>query len=137
MMLSQALKLLPSPAATEYGSNRSPLLGAAVRPSLDGLLKLLLTPVASDGRAKGGGGRWNGSSAPLEQTIKDEAFPSAAEATWRPSGGGRRSSDLRLSPWFVEWMMGAPAGWSDPACQHSATEFSRTTPLPRAASGWS
>jgi hypothetical protein len=44
--------------------------------------------------------------------------------------------DLRLSPWFVEWMMGAPEGWSDPDCPLSATEFSsrqaaRPRPLER------
>ena len=32
---------------------------------------------------------------------------------------------MALNPSFVEWMMGAPDGWSDPDCPLSATEFSR------------
>ena len=31
---------------------------------------------------------------------------------------------MALNPSFVEWMMGAPDGWSDPDCPLSATEFS-------------
>jgi hypothetical protein len=50
--------------------------------------------------------------------------PSTGESTSPRSGVGRPSTGLHLSPWFVEWMMGAPAGWSDPACPLSATEFS-------------
>lgn len=40
------LSLLPTPTATSYGSNQSPSPGAAVRPSLDGLVRLLPTPEA-------------------------------------------------------------------------------------------
>jgi hypothetical protein len=40
-----------------------------------------------------------------------------------PSDDGSRFTDLRLSPSFVEWMIGAPAGWSDPDCRLSAMEF--------------
>lgn len=43
------VRLLPTPSATEYGNNQSPSAGAAVRPSLDGLVKLLPTPNAADG----------------------------------------------------------------------------------------
>jgi DNA (cytosine-5)-methyltransferase 1 len=39
------------------------------------------------------------------------------------SAAGSRFTDLRLSPSFVEWMIGAPDGWSDPDCRLSATEF--------------
>ena len=41
-----------------------------------------------------------------------------------PSSDGKQSSaGQRLSPWFVEWMMGAPRGFTDPDCPLSATEF--------------
>jgi hypothetical protein len=83
--LSDALRLLPTPSATEYGSNQSPSPGAAVRPSLPSLL--------------------------------------TGASTSQPSDDGSRFTDLRLSPSFVEWMMGAPAGWSDPDCPPSAMEF--------------
>lgn len=45
--------MLPTPTATQYGSNQSSSPGAAVRPSLDGVVRMLPTPRASDG-AKGG-----------------------------------------------------------------------------------
>jgi hypothetical protein len=52
-----------------------------------------------------------------------------------PSTDGSTSTGLRLSPWFVEWMMGAPEGWSDPDCPLSATEFrSRWASSPDATS---
>jgi hypothetical protein len=126
--------------------------------------KLLPTPVAGDGREKGGGGRWNPTSAPLEQTIKDEmrllptptvndagnstAPPSQADrnslalpsllsgaSTSPPSGDGKPSTAPRprLSPEFVEWMMGTPRcnecgrGWTDNACPHSAMAFTSTS----------
>jgi hypothetical protein len=48
--LSGALRLLPTPSATEYGNNQSPSPGAAVRPSLPSLL----TGAATDPRSDGG-----------------------------------------------------------------------------------
>ena len=86
---SAVAKLLPTPAAVEYGNNQQESPGAAVRPALPYLVRAL----PSRGR--------------MDQQ----------------SSGGKPSSGLRLSPWFVEWMIGAPAGWSDPDCPLSATEF--------------
>ena len=37
---------------------------------------------------------------------------------------GLHLAGMALNPSFVEWMMGAPDGWSDPDCPLSATEFS-------------
>jgi DNA (cytosine-5)-methyltransferase 1 len=42
---------------------------------------------------------------------------------------------VRLNPSFVEWMIGAPDGWSDPDCPLSATEFrSRSAKVGRSPS---
>ena len=50
---------------------------------------------------------------------------STGESSPPPSDAGRKPSTApRLSPSFVEWMMGAPEGWTDPDCPLSATEFS-------------
>jgi hypothetical protein len=174
---------------------------SAPRTAVTGFSPLLPTPVAADGREKGGGGRWSPTSAPLEQTVKLLPTPNASlcnyeeqPETWEPrraaaaerhgnngigmplpialkllptpttqtggdgerpdgfrcllepelrrvesqssgattsppSGAGKPSTGLRLSPSFVEWMMGAPArgdcgrGWTDPDCPHSVTAF--------------
>jgi DNA-cytosine methyltransferase len=53
------------------------------------------------------------------------AVVSLGEPTGPQSADGKpRSAAPRLNPSFVEWMMGAPAGWTDPACRLSVTEFS-------------
>lgn len=147
---------------------------------LEEAIKMLPTPVAADGREKGGGGRWSPTSAPLEQTLKDElkllptpvtadsrntrnatanngkgstgnsgttlsdvAWLWSGELTSPPSEDGKPSTDLRLNPSFVEWMMGTPRcnacgrGWTDPDCPHSATEFksrSDSSPAPTSSS---
>jgi len=84
---AEVMSLLPTPAATEGGYNKSPSEGAAIRPGLDRLLR------------------------------------SRGASTSPQSDAGSRFRDWRLSPSFVEWMIGAPAGWSDPDCPLSAMEF--------------
>lgn len=159
-----AVALLPTPSATPYGNNQSPSPGAAVRPSLDGPLRLLPTPLGREGRPDGGGNaRGQGSlergggimlsqavkllptptrgegkgarslTAPDSRsgtfdpgmTLTDLAFlwESNGATTSPPSDAGKRSPALLLNPCFVEWMLGLPAGWSDPDCPDSATEF--------------
>ena len=61
---TEAKRLLPTPTATPYGTNQSPSSGAAVRPSLDGIARLLPTPTASDSKASGG-------NTPINQTLTD------------------------------------------------------------------
>jgi hypothetical protein len=57
--------------------------------------------------------------------VLSKVWASTGASTNPPSDAGNEpSDDRRLSPWFVEWMMGAPEGWSDPDCPLSATEFS-------------
>lgn len=46
---SSSSRGLPTPTATQYGSNQSPSPGAAVRPSLHGITKSLPTPSVANG----------------------------------------------------------------------------------------
>jgi hypothetical protein len=128
--LEHTLKLLPTPTATEYGHNKGLNPRAEKRPSLAGLTKLLPTPTAADGqRMSKNYGRGN-------LTVVG-AVGSTGPSTDQPSSAGKTSTVLRLSPSFVEWMIGAPAGWSDPDCPLSATEFrskSEGSPAPTSSS---
>jgi hypothetical protein len=87
--------------------------------------RLLPTPAESDCRnsrnATANDGK--GSTGHSGTTLSDVAFLWSGASSSRPSDAGKRSTAPRLSPWFVEWMMGAPAGWTDPDCRLSATEF--------------
>jgi hypothetical protein len=92
---------------------------------MEAAVKLLPTPTTTDAR-----GARNETSArkPDSQhhsgtTLQDVVYKWTGESSDPPSSDGKASTDLRLSPWFVEWMMGAPEGWSDPDCPLSATEF--------------
>lgn len=148
--------LLPTPSATEYGSNQSPSDGAAVRPSLDRLVRLLPTPRAniakqglpregnwgelraevmsllpmpgtmSGGQTKGSVVKQRGCTAYRADGTKVQISTQQAligVSSDQQSDDGSRFTDLRLSPSFVEWMIGAPDGWSDPDCPLSAMEF--------------
>ncbi len=90
---------------------------------------LLPTAKASDGRAKGNGG--NRKSPGLDQLAKAGRLPTPTARDWkstqaseathatnsRPLSEGIGMQDGtgsgRLSPCFVEWMMGYPAGYTD------------------------
>ncbi|MGA2929552.1 MAG: hypothetical protein ABSG43_26895 [Solirubrobacteraceae bacterium] len=121
----ELLALLPTPSAADYGSNQSPSDGAAVGESLPRLVALLPTPVSADSRQSRNGTaqRRAGASGHPGMTLSDVAYGWSGASTSPRSAAGSRSRGLRLSPWFVEWMIGAPAGWSDPACRLSVTEF--------------
>src|SRR5690606_34510261 len=83
------LTLLPTPTAARYGYNQSPSPGAAVRPSLDSLAR-------ED--------RW-GQYAPAIARWAQVIGRPAPDPT-EPGRDGRP----RLSPRFVEWLMGLPPG---------------------------
>lgn len=126
-LLAEAVSLLPTPAATDYGNNQSPSAPPPPRPSLPALVRLLPTPVGGDSRNSRSATaptRAPDSSFTPGTTLSDVAYEWIGASTGPPSVAGKRSTDLRLSPWFVEWMIGAPPGWSDPGCPLSATEFS-------------
>jgi hypothetical protein len=91
----EVAKLLPTPTSVDYKSSRK-----ATLPGYD-------------------------ETSNAGTTLLDAALLSSGESTAPRSSGGKSSSaGLRLNPSFVEWMMGAPPGWSDPDCLLSATEFS-------------
>ncbi|AGP51625.1 DNA cytosine methyltransferase [Streptomyces rapamycinicus] len=129
MNLRTAVTLLPTPTACRYGRNRSASQGASSRPSIEYLVRdLLPTPKASDGphggpnqRDRAGNyylpgqavrldGRWvatNGTDyGPAIHRWEAVLGRPAPEPTEPGTKGNRR-----LSPAFVEWMMGADPGW--------------------------
>jgi hypothetical protein len=138
--LEVALKLLPTPAAWYQGEGIESWEARREREKakgrngngfgvpLDMAIKLLPTPMSRDGRPDGSQNRLGagsvaaGGGKSVEQVALEEWLSNGAISS-PPSDDGSASTDLRLSPWFVEWMMGAPDGWSDPDCLLSATEF--------------
>lgn len=130
------LALLPTPSASNYGTNQGGAAGRVgpVRESLDTMARngrfdptLLPTPKESDG-PKGGPGM-RGSSGDLSMpsvattvTANGGAWGIFADAVarWEPIVGrpapeptmiGARTGRPQLAPVFVEWMMGLPRGW--------------------------
>lgn len=111
--------LLPTPTAAD-GERRS-LTYCRGNPTLIGALKLLPTPTVQQGR-NATSGRTNPESEHHDGwTLNDVAFAdkwgdyAAAVARWEPIIGRPAPSPVdpkgRLSPVFVEWMMGLPLGW--------------------------
>ncbi|MFD6494005.1 DNA cytosine methyltransferase [Streptomyces sp. NPDC060188] len=132
MNLRTAVTLLPTPAARDWKSGASNLLGTNSRPLNEVVVNLLPTPKASDGphggpnqRDSAGNyylpgqavrldGRWvatNGTDyGPAIERWERVLGRTAPEPTEPGTKGNRR-----LSPAFVEWMMGADPGWvTDP-----------------------
>ncbi|MGW1543705.1 DNA cytosine methyltransferase [Streptomyces sp. NPDC002309] len=93
------VNLLPTPTAARYGRNRSASEGASSRPSIEYLARGLADGsrwVATNGTDYGPAiRRW--------ETVLGRPAPEPTEAGTK---GNRR-----LSPAFVEWMMGADPGW--------------------------
>lgn len=88
--------LLPTPTAVPYGTNQSPPPGAAIRPSLDGVARLLPTPVTTDakGTRNSTARRRPGSTANSGDTLTDILCPPPDGApTGPPSPAGNASSD--------------------------------------------
>lgn len=124
--LGRAITLLPTPRARvdkEHGPDGQHW--AELRPTVESL-RLLPTPVEGDSRNS------RSATAPARSaesnfhprtTLSDVVYEWSGATTSPPSEGGKPSTGLRLSPWFLEWMIGAPHGWSDPGCLLSATEF--------------
>lgn len=118
-----AVTLLPTPTAAPYGNNQSQGAGAAVRPSLDSLAPMLLaTPTvaaATGGAPQDSKGKrdlrldiaridW-GVFEPAIRQWEALTRPAPAPTETGPRGG------QRLSPRFVEFLMGLPDGWvTDP-----------------------
>ncbi|WP_369188887.1 DNA cytosine methyltransferase [Streptomyces sp. R08] len=120
--------LLPTPAARDWKSGASNLLGRNARPLNEFVVNLLPTPKASD-RPHGGpnqrdtSGRYYlpGQAVRLDDrwVASDGTDYGPAIRRWEhvtgrpapcPTEPGTRGN-RRLSPAFVEWLMGLPAGW--------------------------
>jgi DNA (cytosine-5)-methyltransferase 1 len=122
--------LLPTPAASRSGRNQSLGPNAAVRPSLDGIRHLLPTPSVADalgGHLSRSGdrsgelllpgvakaidrGRWGAYAPAIARWERILGRPAPDPTEPGPKGG------RRLSPRFVEFLMGTPAGHTtDPA----------------------
>ncbi|UNO42429.1 DNA cytosine methyltransferase [Streptomyces sp. MST-110588] len=128
MNLRTAVTLLPTPAARDWKSGASNLLQTNSRPLNEVVVNLLPTPKASDGPHGGPNqrdaagnyylpgqavrldGRWvatNGTDyGPAIHRWEAVLGRPAPEPTEPGTKGNRR-----LSPTFVEWMMGAEPGW--------------------------
>ena len=96
------LTLLPTPTATPYGNNQSPSPGAAVRPSLDSLAKLLPTPRSSD--TNGGGAHGEGG---LDLRTTVALLPTPMVGSTSPAAHGQISGQRR------EQMANALGRWGD------------------------
>ena len=144
--------LLPTPAASEYGSSQDGINGkggwlerpSAGTPSLSTMARkgLWPTPTTQDAENDGGPAQLTRRSLPLNAAAKTWRTPSASDASGGPMnpqdrldqghtlnlkeqvwvGGGGGS----LNPTWVEWLMGFPPGWTD--LEASATRSSRRSP---------
>jgi|GEM_PF-749586 len=94
--LSEVVALLPThPTASSYGSNQSPSDGAAVRPSLERLVQMLPTPLATD--YDGGPGRTNNRGEPkLSGAVALMPTPRASDAEKGGPNQRGSSGDLAL-----------------------------------------
>lgn len=101
----------PTPTATPYGSNQSPSPGAAVRPSLDGLVRTLPTPQASNGNGGKaskhvGGRRPSGAKRAIELTDLPKMLPTPRTTDANgPGKHGTGGMDLRTA---IAELSGAP-----------------------------
>jgi DNA (cytosine-5)-methyltransferase 1 len=93
LMLPSAVALLPTPTATRAGHNQSPSPGAAIRPSLDTLV-----------REHTDWGPYAAAIARWESVLGRPGPP----PTITGARGGRK-----LNPDLTDWLMGWPAGWTD------------------------
>lgn len=88
---TETVALLPTPTATPYGSNQSASPGAAVRPSLDGTVRLLPTPSVADGtggHATRSGARSDELLLPgVAQAAAGKLLPTPTTMDSRASGG--------------------------------------------------
>ncbi|MFJ8541755.1 DNA cytosine methyltransferase [Streptomyces sp. NPDC093586] len=124
----RGVSLLPTPAARDWKSGASNLIGRNARPLNEFVVNLLPTPKASDGPHGGpnqrdASGRYylpgqavrlDGRWVAVDGTDYGPAIHRWERITGRaapcPTEPGTRGN-RRLSPAFVEWMMGLPAGW--------------------------
>ena len=121
--------LLPTPAATDYGTNQGGAAGRVgpVRPSLQTMARkgMLPTPTAGDAKASGSMGYTTGNDGMTltDATVRGGMLNTPAARDYRDMGAPaeqKRNSPSnaailggRLNPRFVAQMMGYPTGWLD------------------------
>jgi hypothetical protein len=126
--------LLPTPAASSYGTNRGGAAGRTgkVRPSLATMAKngMWPTPRAQDG-PKGGPSQRDTLPAAVS------AWPTPTARDWKSGSHGTQGNSRPLSekvggqlnPTWVEWLMGYPTGWT--VLEDWATQWFRPKPKKR------
>jgi hypothetical protein len=113
----QAKALWQTPRAEGFDAERH----RGQTDSLHSQTKAWPTPPASDGkRAISPDERDRTQGATLSATVSRSFLPDPTTET--PGSASPRSTAV-LSPRFVEWLMGFPAGWSDPSCGIAPTAF--------------
>lgn len=118
--------LLPTPTASEYGSNQGGAAGCKgkKRPSLETVAKQWATPMAGDSenatRRRADGIQGTGWSTPSTRDTNDEAVnqlqnrrDDALPIQANVSMGGSSQERYRLNPDWVEQLMGYPVGWTN------------------------
>ncbi|WP_329306661.1 DNA cytosine methyltransferase [Streptomyces sp. NBC_01260] len=128
MNLRTAVTLLPTPAARDWKSGASNLIGTNSRPLNEVIVNLLPTPKASDGPhggpnqpdtaghyyLPGQAVRLDGQWVATNGTDYGPAIRRWEQVLGRPAPEPTEpgtKNNRRLSPAFVEWMMGADPGW--------------------------
>jgi hypothetical protein len=109
-------RFLPTPSATEYGSNQSPSSGAAVRPSLQQMARTGMWPTPT---ARLDESQRQSSPELASQRYHEQHRRDLDDAVALTTGGP-------LNPTWVEWLMGFPEGWTD--CEPSETPSSPKSP---------
>lgn len=126
MNLRTAITLLPTPAARDWKSGASNLIGTNSRPLNEVVVNLLPTPTASRYGRNRSASQGASSRPPIEYLARDRQWVAIngtdygpAIRRWEavlgrpapePTEPGTKGN-RRLSPAFVEWMMGADPGW--------------------------
>lgn len=118
--LRTTIQLLPTPAARDgdHGAGYADVEG---RPLSETVMRFLPTPKATDGEKGGPNQRGSAGDLTLPSAVQPGRWGryEAAISRWErltgspapdPTAPGR-SGQPRLSPRFVEWMMGLPAGY--------------------------
>ncbi len=105
--------LLPTPAATQYGSNQGGGNGAGTGPKRYGLAmlaRMIPTPTAGDSKSAGSRNTESSDANP-GLSLTDFVRMDGGEGRGSSSPASQRSG--RLNPEFSEYLMGFPIGWTD------------------------
>ena len=124
--------LLPTPTASDYGTNTSTRPNKRSHPSLQTMARQNLwpTPTASDGRSSGSRNtshsKANEGISLTDAVRQDQGagrmVPTPDANTWKGGNRRRQLTDPsygvtpdggQLNPTWVEWLMGFPEGWTD------------------------